>query len=192
MFRWRWLFLLLFVNTPAATQATPSAVELDIRADSAPLEAAAAEYRAIWAREGARIVSTMQRISGLRFRELSIPVRIVTGPSSSGYGARAMRLRGSYPEPTKRATLIHELGHRLQDELFARGEDDHPALFLWLNDVWTALYGAAFARQQVDIESARTGGRHDYRGMWAQALALDSSSRANAWRRLRNERQHSD
>jgi hypothetical protein len=111
-------------------------VELDIVADSAPLEAAAAEYRAIWARDGARIVAAMQRISGLQFREASIAVRVVTGPSSSGSGTRPMRLRGSYPEATKRATLIHELGHRLQNELFARKEDDHPALFLWLHDVW--------------------------------------------------------
>ena len=69
------------------------------------------------------------------------------------------RLRGSYPEATKRATLIHELGHRLQNDLFTREEDDHPALFLWLYDVWTALYGPEFARQQVEVESARTGGR---------------------------------
>ena len=192
MLRCHWPFLLLLTNTPAEAQATPSAVELDIRADSAPLEAAAAEYRNIWARDGIRIVSTMQSISGLQFREPSIPVRIVTGPSGSGYGARPMRLRGSYPEPTKRATLVHELGHRLQNELFARGEDDHPALFLWLYDVWTALYGTEFARQQVDVESARTGGRHDYRAMWAQALAMDSSARANAWRRLRDDRQRND
>jgi hypothetical protein len=100
-----------------------------------------------------------------------------------------MRLRGSYPEATKRATLIHELGHRLQNELFARKEDDHPALFLWLHDVWKALYGPDFASQQVEVESARTGGRHDYRGMWTVALAIDSSARANAWRQLRDERQ---
>jgi hypothetical protein len=164
-------------------------VELEVQADSAPLEAAAAEYRAIWAREGARILTAMELISGLRFRETSIPVQVVIGPSSSGYGTRPMRLRGSYPEPTKRATLIHELGHRLQNDLFTREEDDHPALFLWLYDVWTTLYGAEFAREQLEVESARTGGRHDYRGMWAAATAMDSSSRARAWRELREERQ---
>lgn len=36
---------------------------------------------------------------------------------------------------------------------------------------------------------ARTGGRHDYRGMWAAAMAMDSSGRATAWRELREERQ---
>jgi len=153
------------------------------------LEAAAAEYRAIWASDGARIVATMQQISGLQFRETTVPVQVVTGPSSSGYGARPMRMRGSYPEPTKRATLIHELGHRLQNDLFTRDEDDHPALFMWLYDVWKALYGPDFASQQVEVESARTGGRHDYRGMWATALAKDSSARADARRRTREARQ---
>lgn len=186
----RWRFLLLALNTQLVAQATPPpAVELNIRADSAPLEAAAAEYRAIWASDGARIVATMQQISGLQFRETTVPVQVVTGPSSSGYGARPMRMRGSYPEPTKRATLIHELGHRLQNDLFTRDEDDHPALFMWLYDVWKALYGPDFASQQVEVESARTGGRHDYRGMWATALAKDSSARADAWRRTREARQ---
>jgi hypothetical protein len=185
----RWLPLLLLVTTRLSAQAGSPTVELEIQADSAPLEAAAEEYRAIWARDGAGIVATMERVSGLRFRETSVPVRIVTGPSSSGYGAKPMRLRGSYPEPTKRATLIHELGHRLQNDLFTREEDDHPALFLWLYEVWAALYGPEFARQQVEVESARTGGRHDYRGMWAVAMAMDSSGRATAWRELREERQ---
>jgi len=177
------------MSTRLSAQAGSPTLALEVQADSAPLEAAAAEYRAIWAREGVRILTTMELFSGLRFRETSIPVRIVTGPSSSGYGARPMRLRGSYPEPTKRATLIHELGHRLQNDLFTRGEDDHPALFLWLYEVWTALYGAEFARQQVEVESARTGSRHDYRALWAAAMAMDSSSRARTWQGLREERQ---
>jgi hypothetical protein len=62
-------------------------------------------------------------------------------------------------------------------------------LFLWLYEVWTALYGAEFARDQVEVESARTGGRHDYRGMWATAMAMDSASRAKAWREIREKRQ---
>ena len=185
----RWLPLLLLMSTRLSAQADAPTVKLEVQADSAPLEPAAVEYRTIWAREGPRIVSAMERFSGLRFRETNIPVLVVTGPSSSGYGTRPMRLRGSYPEPTKRATLIHELGHRLQNDLFTREEDDHPALFLWLYEVWTALYGAEFARQQVEVESARTGGRHDYRAMWSTAIAMDSSSRARAWRELRGERQ---
>ena len=176
----RWLSLLLVVTTRLSAQSGSPMVELEIRADSTPLETAAEEYRPIWARDGGRIVTTMERVSGLRFRETNVPVRIVSGPSSSGYRAKPMRLRGSYPEPTKRATLIHELGHRLRNDLFTREEDDHPALFLWLYDVWTALYGPEFARQQVEVESARTGGRHDYLGMWAAAMAMDSSGRATA------------
>lgn len=185
----QWLSLLLFTSTRLSAQGETPTVELAVQADSAPLETAAAEYRAIWARDGARILKAMERFSGLRFRETNIPVRVVNGPSSSGYGTRPMRMRGNYPEPTKRATLIHELGHRLQNDLFTGEEDDHPALFLWLYEVWTALYGAEFARDQVEVESARTGGRHDYRGMWATAMAMDSASRAKAWREIREKRQ---
>lgn len=180
--------LMLLLALWPAGEAAGQAVVLELQADSSSLEAAAAEYRAIWARDGDRIVATMERMSGLPFRETRVPVRVVTGPSGSGYGERPMRLRASYPEPTKRATLIHELGHRLHGDLFRRGEDDHPALFLWLYDTWVALYGGAFAREQVAVESARTGGRHDYAGMWATALGTDSAGRAAAWRALRDER----
>jgi hypothetical protein len=163
-------------------------VQVEFMADSAPLEMAAAEYRSIWRSDGPRIVAAMERLSGLPFRETRIVVRVVSGPSGFGYGDRPMRLRGSYPEPTKRATLIHELGHRLQNELFTRGEDDHSALFLWLYDVWTALYGAEFAREQAQVESARVGGRHDYAALWATTLGRDSAGRATTWRSLRDER----
>jgi uncharacterized protein (DUF433 family) len=182
------LHLLLLLATPLAAQTKPRAVHLDIRPDSAAFEPAAAEYRAVWSSEGSRIVAAMERFSGLRFQETRIPVRVVAGPSSSGYREEPMRLRATYPEPTKRATLIHELGHRLQNHLFKRDKDDHPALFLWLYDVWIALYGPDFAREQVEVESARKGGRHDYAGMWATALARDSASRAAAWRELREGR----
>ena len=40
-----------------------------------------------------------------------------------------MHLRASYPLDTKKATLIHELGHRLQSDLFHHDEDDHKYLF---------------------------------------------------------------
>jgi hypothetical protein len=44
-----WLPLLVFVSTRLSAQAAGPTVELEIQADSTPLEAAAEEYRAIWA-----------------------------------------------------------------------------------------------------------------------------------------------
>ncbi len=94
-----------------------------------------------------------------------------------------MRLRSSYPFDTKRATLIHELGHRLQSRFFGREEEDHPVLFLYLFDVWDELYGAEFADAQVAVESRRRG-LFDYETAWSTALALTPEERAT---RLRDE-----
>jgi hypothetical protein len=163
-------------------------VVLAIRAESAAFEPAAEQYRALWARDGARIVEAMERVSGLRFREFEIPVLVVAGASSSGYGERPVRMRASYPQPTKRATLVHELGHRLQSHLFRQEEEEHPALFLWLYDVWVDLYGQPFADEQVVVESRRRG-IVDYDRAWRETLALDAAARAAAWRRIREERE---
>jgi hypothetical protein len=63
--------------------------------------------------------------------------------SSSGYKDKPMQLRASYPSDTKNATLIHELGHRLQSDLFHHDEDDHKYLFLWIYDVWASSTGGS-------------------------------------------------
>ena len=95
--------------------------------------------------------------------------------------ARPMMLRASYPEPTKRATLVHELGHRLQVGV-AGDMDEHEVLFLWLYDVWVELWGQRFADEQVVVERARGG---PYPKAWDAALALDRSARAKRFRALR-------
>jgi hypothetical protein len=105
--------------------------------------------------------------------------------SFSGYRDRPMRMRASYPPDTKKATLIHELGHRLQSGLFKRDEEEHGPLFLWLNDVWVELYGREFADAQVEVEKRRRG---PYPKAWDDALALSPAERASRWRAIVAER----
>lgn len=88
-----------------------------------------------------------------------------------------MRLRSNYSRDTKRATLIHELGHRLQTRFFRRSDEDHPTLFLYLYDVWVELYGEQFAVEQVAVESRRRG-YFDYESAWNEALSMS----CRAWR----------
>jgi hypothetical protein len=58
-------------------------------------EAAADEYPDIWAKEGSRIIDSMERISALKFREKTIKAHTYEGPSFSGRGKAPMRLRSS-------------------------------------------------------------------------------------------------
>jgi hypothetical protein len=170
-------------------QGSPSTVRLDFQAPVDSHAIAAREYRRIWADEGARIVAAMERVSGLRFNaphyaDTAITVILVDAAANSGYRERPMRMRFSYPTDTKKATLIHELGHRLQSHLFRR-EDEHAELFLWIYDVWTELYGQEFADAQVAVEKRRGG---VYPAAWDSALALTKSQRQARWRAIVAER----
>jgi hypothetical protein len=140
---------------------------------------AARDYDSLWSREGPRIRAAMEAASGLTFEDRDVKAIVLEAPSDSGYKDSPMHLRASYPPDTKKATLIHELGHRLQSDLFRFGEDDHPFLFLWIYDVWVTLYGREFADAQVAVERQR--GRM-YPAAWDFALSFTADQRAAKWK----------
>jgi hypothetical protein len=148
--------------------------------------AAAAEYRAIWAADGPRIVAALEAAAGLSFRDVPVEAIVNDSPPMTAYGGRSMRLRAAYSPDYKKATLVHELGHLLSFA-FPRtaGLDDHRLLYLFLYDVWTDLYGRAFADRMVAIER-RIPGRYDYDAAWTWALAMTRAERQARIRALRD------
>ena len=165
-------------------------IRIEFIAQSDTFAPAAREYERLWATDGERIVRAMEAVSGLRFAypafaDTAIRAIVFDGVSNSGYRTSPMRLRASYAPDTKKATLIHELGHRLQAGLFRRDEEEHGPLFLWVYDVWTQLYGQQLADEQVLIEKRRGG---PYPKAWDEALALSATERAARWRALVAER----
>jgi hypothetical protein len=165
------------MSIPAGAQAPARTLQLDFTATAESFNSATDEYRAIWAKEGSRIVEVMERVSGLRFEPGPIAVRVYEGVSyAGGRGGPPMVLRASYPEPTKRGTLVHELGHRLAADVAFKGEH-HELIFLFVYDAWVDLWGQPFADEQVGIESQRTG-IVDYAGIWKKTLAIPRAERA--------------
>jgi hypothetical protein len=150
------------------------------------LTAAVDEYRAIWADEGGRIVQALHDVTGLTLEAGPIQAIVHEGSSYSGYREVPMRLRASYPSATKRATLVHELSHRLISDLVPYDFEDHPTIFLFVYDVWVELWGKEFADEQVQIERARRG---PYESAWRDALALGADERAKQWSTFLAERQ---
>jgi hypothetical protein len=140
---------------------------------------AAEEYQRVWLDEGSTIVAAMERVSALTFRENQVNVVVFEGVSRSGSGNTPMYLRASYPPDVKKATLVHELGHRLIAQLTNRPADldEHRVLDLLLYDIWETLWGKDFADRQVVIESGRTG-LYDYAAAWRWALSLSKGERA--------------
>jgi hypothetical protein len=160
-----------------AAQTATRNLQLDFTASAETFRPAAEEYRAIWAKEGPRIVAVMEGVSGLRFEPGPIPVTVYEGVSYSGArGGPPMVLRASYPEPTKRGTLVHELAHRLAAGVPFKN-DHHELIFLFVYDAWVDLWGQPFADEQVAIESKRTG-IVDYAAIWNKTLAIPRDQRA--------------
>jgi hypothetical protein len=172
-----WIVLLLLSAGPVAGQVKDRVLQVNFTPSDDSFRAATEEYRTIWAQEGPRVVPAMERRSGLRFEAGPIEVSIYEGTSFSGEpGGRPMLLRASYPAATKRATLVHELGHRLANDVHVPF-DHHEVIFLFVYDVWVELWGQTLADEQVAVESRRTGA--DYAGMWKKVLALSPTERAS-------------
>jgi hypothetical protein len=147
--------------------------------------AAADEYRRIWEADGARIVAALEAATGLDFPATPIEMIVRDGAPMTSYGGRTIRLRAGYSPLYKKATLVHELGHRLSFLLPRTAElDDHRLLYLFLYDVWTDLYGRQFADRMVSIER-RIPGRYDYDAAWTWALAMTRAERRARLRALR-------
>lgn len=142
--------LVVALATQANAQARERTLVLNFTASAEAFRDATDEYRAIWHKEGARIVAAMERPTGLRFEPGPIDVSVYEGVSYSGGGGRPMLLRASYAEPTKRGTLVHELSHRLASGVPFKG-DHHELIFLFLYDVWVDLWGQPFADEQVNV-----------------------------------------
>lgn len=148
-------------------------------------KAATEEYRRLWCDEGPRMVQALEEATGHSFPATPIEVFVANATPMTAYDGRTMLLKASYPTYYKRATLVHELGHRLAFTMNKPAElDDHRLLYLFLHDVWARLYGADFADRMAQIESRITG-RYDYAGAWKWALALTPEQRRERLAQLR-------
>jgi hypothetical protein len=145
----------------------------------------AAEYRQMWDQEGERIVAALEAATGLAFPPTPVEVIVSDTPPMTSYDGRSIRLKATYSEPYRLATLVHEMGHRLALTLPRSADlDDHRLLYLFLYDVWTDLYGKAFADRMVRIESRIPGG-YDYAAAWSWALGMTRAQRQARLRALR-------
>jgi hypothetical protein len=104
-------FVILAFASPAIAQ--DPGVKIEFSPESEKYNQATIEYRTLWNNEGKRMVEAMEKVSGVKFTENEVRAIVYEGISSSGMGNDPMKLRASYPSDVKKATLIHELGHRL-------------------------------------------------------------------------------
>jgi len=154
-------------------------------ASSAAHDHAARDYRSIWQQDGARIVAALEARTCLRFPEAAVAALIGDDVSHSGGPEHPMGLRASYDVDVKRATLVHELGHRHLWQLMERLDDvdGHRTLYLVLDRVWADVWGEDFAAARVRGE-ATWRASYDYAAAWEWARALTIDERGVLWNRL--------
>jgi hypothetical protein len=182
----RKIFYLLLCVMLAVTAANAQRVKMKFTPESDKFIEATHEYETIWRSEGDKIVKTMEKISGLKFKETEIETIVFEGISRSGFpGGSPMKMRASYTPDVKKGTLVHELGHRHNSQLLKRPEglDEHSVLFLTLYDIWVDLYGEKFANEQVEIEKSRRG---PYPAAWSYALSMTKKERKNKFKEIIN------
>lgn len=156
------------------TGAAPPLEFTPLHADFAP---SAALYRARWDQEGAAIAAALERAAGVAFPERPIEVLVRDGAPMTSLDGGTIRLRAGYPIKVWRATMTHELGHRLAITLGRRaGIDDHRVLYLFYYDAMVDLYGQDFADHVVNFER-RIPDAYDYDAAWTWALGMTREQR---------------
>jgi hypothetical protein len=161
----------------AASAGCTHATTLEFSAQGSEYQAAADEYATIWAADGVRILSSLQRATGVTLPDGKIEVIVFEGVSNSGRPGGPMHLRASYPYAVKQAAVVHELAHRYVEALALRNscfEDVHELLALLLSDVWGQLWGSSFVEDQSAVEAARS---ERYRRAWAGVLEMAPAAR---------------
>ena len=177
---WRAWIVSALALPAAAAHAQP---ELIFVPANAALPYAVRAYQEIWDEDGERIVAALETRTCLPFSEPSVTAVVDYAVSHSGGPGYPMRLRGSYAPDVKKATLVHELGHRHLWQLAERleGVDGHMTLYLVLDRVWADVWGEEFAEDRIRYES---NWGDDYAAAWAWAQSLDSEERLRLWNRL--------
>jgi hypothetical protein len=175
----------LSIAAAALAAATHAQTAVDFLAATAAHESAARDYRSIWQQDGERIVAALEARTCLRFPEAAVAAMIADDVSHSGGPEHPMGLRASYDVDVKRATLVHELGHRHLWQLTERLDDldGHRTLYLVLDRVWADVWGEEFAAERIRSESAWRAS-YDYASAWTWARSLTVDERGILWNRL--------
>ena len=137
-------------------------------------------YQNIWDSEGDNIVTAWKSKTGLLFRESFVNAIVFEGRGQS----HPLSFRASLSPEMKKATIIHELGHRILYKKIKLPEfsslENHKHLNLCFYDILIDLDGIEFANRVVEEES-----KHPlYKEAWGWALSLSKEQRAEKIKEL--------
>ncbi len=151
---------------------------------------AAKEYQEIWEKDGRKIIALIEKYSSLTFKTKEINAVTFEGISYS----TPMRLRSGYSTKHKKATLVHELLHRLlmDNNYWLKDKDSfneevHKIIYLILYDIWIDLLGEKPAKESKNIEISY--GSPTYKRAWDWALSFSKEERVKKFKELQEKYQ---
>jgi hypothetical protein len=159
--------------------------------DNPEFEKDAKEYAKIWEKEGNKITETIEKISGLKFKEKIINAIIYDRGSESS----PLSFGANVPIVRRKGTFVHELCHRLifgnnvliksANMLQSWDSNMHKQLDLILYDILIELYGEDFAKDNIDYEISLWRGKDisPYKIAWDWALAMTKKERQKLWKK---------
>lgn len=154
-------------------------------------EKAAGEYAKIWKKEGNKIVSVIEKVSGLKFKEKAINALTYDEISYSV----PLQLQSNISLVHKKGTLVHELCHRLivgNDIRLDVGYEDknwnlevHKHVDLILYDILVELYGEGFAKKEIEYEISLWTGKDisPYKIAWEWATSMTKEDRQKEFKK---------
>jgi Glu-tRNA(Gln) amidotransferase subunit E-like FAD-binding protein len=137
-------------------------------------------YKQIWDTDGEKITETIERISRFQFRADVYNAIILDNKPSASY---PLILLSSYTLEQKKATLIHELTHKVLRRTDAMKEselENHKVMDLILYEIWTDVYGEDFAKSAVEGEQIWSD---IYTKAWDYALAFTKEQRKEEYKK---------
>lgn len=154
-------------------------------------EKAAKEYATIWKEEGDKIVTAIEKISKLKFKE-KIVNALTYGEISYSL---PLQLQSNISLEHKKGTLVHELCHRLivgndirlnvsyEDKNWNLEVHKHADLILY--DIFIELYGENFARKEIEYEISLWTGKDvsPYKIAWDWATSMTKEQRAEEFKK---------
>lgn len=159
--------------------------------DNKDFEKAAEEYEKIWKEQGEKITSTIEKISGLKFKEKIINAVVYKYVSFS----HPLSLQADVPTNLKATTLIHELCHRLLagNEIWPKVGRDHPdhrleqhkLLNLILYGTLLELFGKDITNKEIAYEISLWNhkGISPYKIAWDWVLAMTKEERQKEFKK---------
>ena len=159
--------------------------------DNPEFEKAAKEYQKIWEKDGTKITTTIERVSGLKFKEKVINAIVQKYVSYSS----PLRLQANVPIKLKATTLTHELCHRALtgNDIKNKVLWNHPSytlelhkvLDLILYDILIDLFGQETADEEIKYEVSLWDGKDisPYKIAWDWALQMSREKRQKEFKK---------